>query len=350
MKTLLRFLALTLALSSCHGPPHYRVHSNGNNGEERKLTFSELKLQMVSSTAKLEVSRSLDGDFDCEASLALGSSGNCQYLGEALSPATEILEAHCGESCEALVRGLTVLVTASKPGTYWVEVQARLADGTVLADRTQAEFDEVAEIQGFCTASNHCPGPHAVLPGTTIRWMLKTVNATQRELAGDVVVTVDPPDIFEATVDYRYVSLRALRAGNARVRIQAGKTVREEAERVVDETEVVSGRVYLPQYWYPFDLSKDIVGWEAPGRNAASPAELVPVWGLRDGSTALGEARRVYRVTPEGQVGVKGTDGEEAQMTFLVGGPPCVSGRVQLEAKVGEATLDYSFDQYCAGN
>lgn len=348
----------------------YSEYRNANNGERANLTFpSAGRAVAVGAAIDLTVERRAEGTYDCATHdnfFDISTSGKgpgviCTFAGT-VSPVEVLLGASCDPgSCKAALVGNVVRVTGLAAGTFPVTVTARLADGTVLIDSTPVTFAAADAIKLTCLKTSLCPGPHAILEGAAFSWFT-TLTRADAELSGDPIVSVEPAGVIEVGSSAGEVTVRSIKPGTATVKLSYAGLVRTQVVRVAAISEVASGKVHrlsaAAQGFFVGNAyvgaSTDIVGVEAPSRLEGSWVRLVPVWVLRDGNYALGGAARLspsagkailYDAENLNQA-VRPNDVNA--MTFMVGDiSGCTTGRIQVTAKLGAATLDFTYDQIC---
>lgn len=121
--------------------------------------------------------------------------------------------------------------------------------------------------------------------------------------------------------------------------------------RVADESEAVAVAVHLPlqdvMTWGVVNADTDVVGEPAPATQDLYPVAFIPVWTLRDGTTALGAAGRLKAERSDIEIHLPAAKDELSLSEFIVGGAECRGGNIRLTAQVGSAALDFTYDQKC---
>lgn len=351
-------VAATVALA-CGSSRTWTEYQNRNNGLGANLTFSLLTTRSVGETAVVEVARAEDGLFEC-ASHGGGWNGErveCRFLGS-LSPVAQLLETRCdGAACAVEIAGTSVRLTGLESGTVTLWVKAKLADGTVLEDSSTVDFAKVDAIGVSCAEAYRCPGPHAVFVGASFLLLASPSSNSLGTLPGTVAVaSVEPVGVVAADfVDDpswgRVLTVRALGAGEATIRLTAGSVEKALTVHVAQESDAVSAAVHRPALTPtmmagPIGADADVVGEAAPASLDVFPASFIPVWTLRDGTTALGAASRVKTARSDVEINLPGNRGELVT-EYFVGGVDCVTGDVRVTAQVGSAKLDFTYDQKC---
>ncbi|HEY3446438.1 MAG TPA: hypothetical protein VGK67_08730 [Myxococcales bacterium] len=356
---LLVVVAATLA-AGCIPSNSYREYQNHNNGEQAKLTFPMVSALALNETVTLPITRSEEGMYDCaDYPLDMDNRAECTFAGT-LSPVAEIVEARCeGAGCTVATVGTSAVVTGAAAGTFRLAIQARLADGTLLDDAITLTFARVDSIALSCTETYKCPGPNAVFAGATFHWSFYPSSDQAGPLDGPVAIAgVEPAGIVDAAFTTEpargtWLTVRALRSGTATLRLTAGGVERRQVVRVVDEGEVVSAKVRTSPSEIAgvasCDADTNVIGAEPPASTDLFPARFVPVWVLGDGTYALGGAGRVRAETAGVEITWPGTpraDDVEI-MEFIVGKVECRPGNTRVSARMGAATLDFSYEQLC---
>ena len=339
----------------------FTEYQNHNNGERGNLTFPTVGAHAVGATATVEVTRSEEGMYDCAhyTSLFGDDEVRCTFAGH-LSPVKAVVAARCdGAGCISVADGTSVRVTGLGAGSFTVVVSASLEDGTALEDVFHVTFATVDAINVQCTEAHRCPGPHAIFVGAAFYWATSSSSVDAGTLEGPVAIAgVEPAGIVDAVyiTDVTWgqrLLVRGLAPGVATLRLRAGSVELERTIRVASIDEVVSGEVRLPlddvQDKGFLDADTEIVGAVPPQQTEIFPATFVPVWVLRDGTYALGGAGRVKATSSDIEIHTPADAGpsDVEVMFFMVGGVSCRPGRTGITARMGSATLDWSYDHQC---
>ncbi len=358
-------LIATLTLAGCSGSDPFTEYRNANNGARGNLDFNASTVTAIGDAATVLVQRREEGPYDCatyQTPLSLGGSSSvrCDFAGK-LSPVEALTDAQCDNgTCDAVISsafGLTV--TGRKSGKATLTVTARLADGTVLTDSTTMYFVAVDGISVTCDRAYACPGPNAVFPGATFSWNVKPMSGGN-EANGVVRATLEQPGIVELTGTSEQFTIRVLKAGVATIHLKTGTVERIHTVRVAAFDEIVAASVHyrrdnVCQRVICVDANEDILGEVAPQKTTRLAPTFILAWKLRDGTYAVGGAGRITSPTPGVEVLVAGrfdpvlpADLELTSFTVgAAGGILCHAGRNTLAATMGNAKLDWSFDQEC---
>ncbi len=357
------YLVIALAVG-CVGSNRYSEVRNLNNGQQGNLDFFA-QTSAIGQATEVLVRRADKGRYDCASyATPLSFSGSpsavrCQFA-DITSPVEEVLDARCDQGgCSVVISNKTgVSVTGLVEGTFTLSVSARLADGTLLTDSASVGFAPVDAIGLECVLEYSCPGPNAIFPGSSFSYNAQPMNEGDT-LAGIVSVTAEPAGIVEVTSTNGQYTVRGLKEGIVTLHLRSGQVERLQTIRVAALEEVVFGQVHLRaslpcQRVVCVDADANRLGEVAPAKITAWGPTFVLAWVLRDGSLAVGGAGRLTTPTPGATVQVVGAyvplPSDFSLMNFTVGGLEgaiCHKGQHKIVASMGNARLDYSFEQVC---
>ena len=390
MKTTRAALLLSLLLTGCS-----IEYLNQNNGQAKVLTFDRQRPEeAVGGAFTVSVRAGDEGLFECSSSfsfMSVGGGGGCSFIGE-VTPLSGVLTATCAdEMCTATIGAVgadgrvPVQVTALKPGTAVLSVKALVADGNLREDSHALTFNEQEPISLTCASRAGCPGPHAIFVGASVHWQA-TLPSTSNPpngffYAGAVDVEAVPAGIVEVERTWptegavrskealngaeivddvsqliTRITLRAVAPGQVELVLRdvnhGRRYERRIALKVVSPEEAVRGEVHHLAPPQRGAMDEPRADSDLAGALAAPPIDpmafaFVPVWTLRDGTTALGAAGRVTPVgthwAPQVPTNLEPVNADDlSHRVFLLDPTERASDR-RFTATVGGAALDFTF-------